>query len=126
MIPHEMKAAYYMGRENIEIRTVPVPQIHDHDVLIQNICSSICGTDSAVFMKGPNTGHKIDIGSEFVGIVGANPYFPVFPFNPEFDGFVPADIKENNPRTEPDTPTHCKIGDGPANFDVADFIFGME
>ena len=65
MIPHEMKAAYYMGRENIEIRTVPVPQIHDHDVLIQNICSSICGTDSAVFMKGPNMGHKIDIGSEF-------------------------------------------------------------
>ena len=65
MIPSVMKAAYYMGQYSVDIREVPVPQVHEHDVLIQNICSSICGTDAAVFSKGPATGHKINLNSEF-------------------------------------------------------------
>lgn len=60
-----MKAGIYLGKENIEIRELPLPEIGDHDVLVQNIYSSICGTDAAVFMHGPNTGHKITVGSEF-------------------------------------------------------------
>lgn len=60
-----MKAAIYMGKENIEIRELPMPEVGDNDVLIQNLYSSICGTDVAVFNHGPNTGHKITVGGEF-------------------------------------------------------------
>ena len=38
-----MKAAIYMGKEDIEIREIPTPECGDDDVLIKNIYSSICG-----------------------------------------------------------------------------------
>ncbi len=60
-----MKAGIYLGKENVEIREVPLPEVGDNDVLIKNIYSSICGTDVAVFNHGPNTGHKISVGGEF-------------------------------------------------------------
>ena len=60
-----MKSAIYLGQKNIEVREVPMPEIGDNDVLIQNIYSSICGTDVAVYMHGPNTGHKVMVGGEF-------------------------------------------------------------
>lgn len=46
-----MKAGIYLGKENIEIRDIPLPQVGDNDVLIKNIYSSICGTDVAVFKE---------------------------------------------------------------------------
>lgn len=60
-----MKAGIYLGKENIELRELPLPQVGDNDVLIQNIYSSICGTDVAVYLHGPNTGHKVTVGGEF-------------------------------------------------------------
>lgn len=60
-----MKAAIYMGKENIEVREIPTPECGDDDVLIQNIYSSICGTDVAVYTHGPGTGHRITVGEEF-------------------------------------------------------------
>ena len=60
-----MKSAIYMGQQNIVIKELPVPKLGEHDVLIQNIYSSICGTDVAVYTHGPNTGHRITIGGEF-------------------------------------------------------------
>ncbi|MGN0741841.1 MAG: zinc-binding dehydrogenase [Candidatus Fimadaptatus sp.] len=60
-----MKAGIYLGKESIEIRELPLPEIGDRDVLVRNICSSICGTDVAVFLHGPNTGHRVDVGGEF-------------------------------------------------------------
>lgn len=60
-----MKAAIYLGKEHIEIRELPMPVCGDNDVVIQNLYSSICGTDVAVFHHGPGTGHRIDIGGEF-------------------------------------------------------------
>lgn len=60
-----MKAAIYMGQENIEVRDLPDPVCGDNDVIIKNIYSSICGTDVAVFRSGPNTGHRISVGGEF-------------------------------------------------------------
>lgn len=60
-----MKAAIYLGKENIEIREIDIPEVGDDDVLIENIYSSICGTDTAVFMHGPNTGRKVTVGGEF-------------------------------------------------------------
>lgn len=60
-----MKAGIYLGKESVEIRELDLPKVGDDDVLIQNIYSSICGTDVAVFIHGPNTGHKISVGGEF-------------------------------------------------------------
>lgn len=60
-----MKAAIYLGKENVEIRELPMPVCGDHDVIIQNLYSSICGTDVAVFHHGPGTGHRITVGGEF-------------------------------------------------------------
>lgn len=60
-----MKAAFYMGMKNIEIRNIDLPQVGDNDVLIKNIYSGICGTDVAVYVQGPNTGHKVTVGEEF-------------------------------------------------------------
>ncbi len=60
-----MKAAIYLGQENVEVRELPNPVCGDNDVVIKNIYSSICGTDVAVYTKGPNTGHKVNVGGEF-------------------------------------------------------------
>lgn len=60
-----MKAGIYLGKQNIEIRELAIPEVGDRDVLIKNIYSSVCGTDVAVYKHGPNTGHKVDIGGEF-------------------------------------------------------------
>lgn len=60
-----MKAAIYLGQEHVEVQELPDPVCGDNDVIIQNIYSSICGTDVAVYTKGPNTGHKVTVGGEF-------------------------------------------------------------
>lgn len=60
-----MKSAIYLGKEAIEIAEMPLPEVGANDVLIQNLYSSICGTDVAIYSHGPGTGHKIDIGGEF-------------------------------------------------------------
>ena len=49
-----MKAGIYLGKETVEIRELDLPEVED-DVLVQNVDSSICGTDVAVFAQGPNT-----------------------------------------------------------------------
>lgn len=60
-----MKAGIYLGQEQIELRELPLPEVGDRDVLVQNLYSSVCGTDVAVFFHGPNTGHKVTVGGEF-------------------------------------------------------------
>lgn len=60
-----MKAGIYLGQEQIELRDLPLPEVRDSDVLVQNLYSSVCGTDTAVFFHGPNTGHKVTVGGEF-------------------------------------------------------------
>ena len=60
-----MKAGIYLGQKNIEIRELEMPEVGDRDVLVQNLYSSICGTDVAVYKHGPNTGHRVNIGGEF-------------------------------------------------------------
>lgn len=60
-----MKSAIYLGKENVKITDVPVPEAGDGGVVIRNIYSSICGTDVAVYKHGPETGHKITVGGEF-------------------------------------------------------------
>lgn len=60
-----MKAGIYLGKEKVEIREIPLPEVRDNDVLVRNIYSSVCGTNVAVFMHGPNTGHKVTVGGKF-------------------------------------------------------------
>ena len=60
-----MKAGIYLGKEKVEIREIPLPEVGYNDVLVKNIYSSVCGTDVAVFMHGPNTGHKVTLGGKF-------------------------------------------------------------
>ena len=60
-----MKAGIYLGQEKIELRDLPMPPVGENDVLVQNLYSSVCGTDVAVFFHGPNTGHKVTVGGEF-------------------------------------------------------------
>ncbi len=43
-----MKAGIYLGKESIEVRELPLPEVGENDVLIRNIYSSICGTDLTV------------------------------------------------------------------------------
>lgn len=60
-----MKAAIYLGQEHVAVQELPDPVCGDNDVIIRNIYSSICGTEVAVYTKGPNTGHKVTVGGEF-------------------------------------------------------------
>lgn len=60
-----MKAGIYLGKEQVVIEQFPLPEVGDNDVLVQNLYSSICGTDVAVFTHGPNTGHRVNVGGEF-------------------------------------------------------------
>ena len=60
-----MRAAIYLGKKNIEMGDLPTPTAGEHDIVIQNIYASICGTDAAVYHHGPGTGHRIDVGGEF-------------------------------------------------------------
>lgn len=60
-----MKAGIYLGKGNVEVRELDMPEVGENDVLIRNLYSSICGTDVAVYTNGPKTGHKITVGMEF-------------------------------------------------------------
>lgn len=60
-----MKAAIYRGQHSVDLCELPVPELNDNDVLIQNIYSSICGTDVAVYQHGSATGHRIFENGEF-------------------------------------------------------------
>lgn len=60
-----MRAALYQGQQNIELADLPTPVPCDEDIIVKNLYASICGTDVAVYAHGPNTGHRITLGSEF-------------------------------------------------------------
>lgn len=36
-----MKAGIYLGKEQVEIQELPLPEVGDNDVLVQNLYSSI-------------------------------------------------------------------------------------
>ena len=60
-----MRAALYMGQKNIEMADLPIPDCGKNDIILKNIYASICGTDVAVYLHGPNTGHRVTVGGEF-------------------------------------------------------------
>lgn len=60
-----MKVALYQGQKNITMTEREMPVAGDHDIVVKNLYASICGTDVAVYLHGPHTGHRITPGSEF-------------------------------------------------------------
>lgn len=60
-----MRAAIYYGKEDIRMEELDKPEIGAKDILVKNLCASICGTDVAVYTHGPGTGHRVTVGGEF-------------------------------------------------------------
>ncbi len=60
-----MRAAIYNGQKNILLTELETPQAGDNDIVVRNLYASICGTGVAVYLHGPNTGHRVTIGGEF-------------------------------------------------------------
>ena len=60
-----MRAAIYNGQKDILLTDLEMPEAGDNDIVVRNLYASICGTDVAVYMHGPNTGHKVTVGGEF-------------------------------------------------------------
>lgn len=60
-----MRAALYQGQKNIELTEKEDYICGDNGIILQNIYSSICGTDVAVYQHGTGLGHRITIGGEF-------------------------------------------------------------
>lgn len=49
-----MRAAIYNGQKNILLTELDTPVAGDNDIVIRNLYASICGTDVAVYLHGPN------------------------------------------------------------------------
>lgn len=60
-----MKAAIYNGHRDVSVVELETPVAGDNDIVVRNLYASICGTDVAVYLHGPNTGHRVTVGGEF-------------------------------------------------------------
>lgn len=58
-----MRAAIYDGQRAIRLTELEIPRCGDHDIVVRNLYASICGTDVAVYLHGPNTGHRVERAS---------------------------------------------------------------
>ena len=65
-----MKAIRLLGKENIQIQEIPVPEIGEEEMLIKVKAASICGTDVRMFKngyKGVSEDNPLTLGHEFAG-----------------------------------------------------------
>src|SRR5690349_11080135 len=69
-IPSTMLAAVYRGVKDIQVETVPVPQIGPGEILIQVHTCGICGTDLKKIATGSHSAPRI-FGHETAGTVAA-------------------------------------------------------
>ena len=64
----EMRAAVYLGPEQIELRTVPVPEPAPGEVLVKVCAANTCGTDVKTYRRGhPKFPPPFIFGHEFGG-----------------------------------------------------------
>jgi L-iditol 2-dehydrogenase len=65
-----MKAAVFYDKEKLIVEDVPMPELHDGEVMLEIECCNVCGTDMRIFYHGH---HNIKpprvLGHEFVGRV---------------------------------------------------------
>ncbi|KII91229.1 hypothetical protein PLICRDRAFT_37962 [Plicaturopsis crispa FD-325 SS-3] len=64
-----MNAVYYHAPRQLEVRSVPIPEIGDEDVLIKVSCCGICGTDNHVHEGEFIAKFPLVPGHEVVGTV---------------------------------------------------------
>ncbi len=65
-----MKAACLTGKESIEVRDIPIPEIGPGDILLRVRSAFVCGTDVRFFFngqKGVDQDHPLVLGHEFAG-----------------------------------------------------------
>lgn len=66
----EMRAAVYLGPEKIELRTVPIPEPADGEILVKVRAATTCGTDVKTYRRGhPKFPPPFIFGHEFGGDV---------------------------------------------------------
>lgn len=59
-----MRAAIYGGPRDVQVVDLPIPEVGDDDVLIENLHAGVCGTDVHAFQHGPGA-HRMTVGDEF-------------------------------------------------------------
>lgn len=68
----EMRAVYYLGPEQIELRQTPIPQPKAGELLVRVRAATTCGTDVKTFRRGhPKFPPPFIFGHEFAGDVAA-------------------------------------------------------
>ena len=66
----EMRAAVYLGPEKIELRTVPIPEPVEGEILVKVRAATTCGTDVKTYRRGhPKFPPPFIFGHEFGGDV---------------------------------------------------------
>jgi L-iditol 2-dehydrogenase len=64
----EMRAAFYLGPEKIELRTVPIPDPAEGELLVRVRAATTCGTDVKTYRRGhPKFPPPFIFGHEFGG-----------------------------------------------------------
>jgi L-iditol 2-dehydrogenase len=64
----EMRAAVYLGPEKIELRTVPIPEPAEGEILVKVRAATTCGTDVKTYRRGhPKFPPPFIFGHEFGG-----------------------------------------------------------
>lgn len=70
MTRETMKAAVYLGPQQIEIRELEIPEIGPRDLLVKIRAATTCGTDLKTYMRGhPYWQPPVVFGHEFAGVV---------------------------------------------------------
>jgi L-iditol 2-dehydrogenase len=69
-MPETMKAAFYLGPGNFEVRETPKPEATDGEVLLKVDACSVCGTDIRIFKSGhPKVTPPHITGHEICGVI---------------------------------------------------------
>lgn len=69
-----MKAALLYGKEDLRVQDIPVPEIHENEVLLKVKTTFVCGTDVRMFRnghKGVSETSPLVLGHELSGIIAA-------------------------------------------------------
>ena len=68
-IPKEARVAVLTGEKNIDIMTLPVPEINDDEILVKVEQTGICGTDVHEYKGDPFGYIPIELGHEGTGTI---------------------------------------------------------
>jgi len=81
----KMKAAFFYGKEDIQIHKINIPEIEQDEILIKIRVCGICGSDVRSYYKGVEGRYKIPV------ILGHEVSGEVFKIREEIDGFAIGD-----------------------------------